>query len=95
MSTKETTPTYVLGQSETEQERLIPQSEFYEALTKEVLVNAGVGPGMRVLDLGCLHRWWVPRAPCLASVGQASLWSVPACAPSERSWQTLPSLKPI
>ena len=47
------TPTYALGQEETEQEKLIQQSLFYEALTKEVLVRAGIVTGMRVLDVGC------------------------------------------
>ena len=53
MSTKESTPSYVFEQSEAEQERLILLSDFYGELTREVFVNAGVVPGMRVLDVGC------------------------------------------
>lgn len=47
------TPVYVLGHSELELERLISQARFYGALTEDVLRRAGIGTGMRALDLGC------------------------------------------
>jgi len=46
-------PLYVLWHSERELERLISQSRFYGELTEEVLRRAGIGPGMRVVDVGC------------------------------------------
>jgi SAM-dependent methyltransferase len=49
------TPTnpYLLGHSDAELDRLIEQGRFYGELTEEFLRRAGVGPGMRVLDVGC------------------------------------------
>jgi len=47
-----TTP-YILGHAPDELDRLITQARFFGDLTEEVLRRAGVGPGMRVLDLGC------------------------------------------
>jgi ubiquinone/menaquinone biosynthesis C-methylase UbiE len=44
---------YALGYSEQEQRRLMLQSQFVEPLTREVFARAGLGPGMRVLDVGC------------------------------------------
>src|SRR5690606_6018549 len=44
--------TYVLGQSNEEIARLIFQSSFLNELTRQPLLNAGIGPGMRVLDIG-------------------------------------------
>ncbi|HLT21712.1 MAG TPA: class I SAM-dependent methyltransferase [Thermomicrobiales bacterium] len=44
--------TYVLGQSNEEIARLIFQSSFLNELTRQTLLNAGIGPGMRVLDIG-------------------------------------------
>ena len=32
--------------------RLLVQSELYDPLTRELLISAGIGPGMRVLDVG-------------------------------------------
>ncbi len=43
---------YPLGRSGAETRRLIQQSGFYNRYTKLLLDEAGVGPGMRVLDLG-------------------------------------------
>jgi SAM-dependent methyltransferase len=50
---KEQTAPYVLGHSEPELERLIEQSRFYSELTEQFLRGAGLGTGMRVLDVGC------------------------------------------
>jgi 2-polyprenyl-3-methyl-5-hydroxy-6-metoxy-1,4-benzoquinol methylase len=44
---------YVLGHSNRELERLISQARFFGDLTAHVLHLAGLGPGMRVLDVGC------------------------------------------
>ena len=45
--------TYVLGHSENEVQRLIEQGRFFGDLTAAVLQAAGIGEGMRVLDIGC------------------------------------------
>lgn len=44
---------YVLGHSEQELERLSAQAQVYEPFTAQVLRDAGLAPGMRVLDVGC------------------------------------------
>ncbi len=46
-------PTYVLGHSDTELQRLVAQSNFFGELTEQVFHNAGIQTGMRVLDVGC------------------------------------------
>ncbi len=47
------TPQYVLGRSASEAQRLIKQSSFLQPFTERTFRRAGIGPGMRVLDLGC------------------------------------------
>lgn len=44
---------YALGHSESEQQRLIAQSELLRSSTTQFLRDAGLAPGMRVLDIGC------------------------------------------
>lgn len=44
---------YPLGHSPQELERLSHQARFIGDLTRALLVDAGVGAGMRVLDVGC------------------------------------------
>jgi predicted RNA methylase len=44
---------YALGHTSRELERLIEQARFFGQLTRNVLVEAGLSPGMRVLDVGC------------------------------------------
>jgi SAM-dependent methyltransferase len=44
---------YVLGHCETELRRLAMQSAFWGELTEEIFRRAGIGVGMRVLDVGC------------------------------------------
>ena len=44
---------YVLGHSVEELNRLIDQARLFGELTEDVFVRAGIGPGMRVLDVGC------------------------------------------
>jgi ubiquinone/menaquinone biosynthesis C-methylase UbiE len=47
-----TDPTYALGRSADEHQRLLEQAAFLRPLTERVLRAAGIGPGMRVLDVG-------------------------------------------
>ena len=44
---------YALGQDDAEHQRLIVQSRFYGDLTDALFRDAGIVPGMRVLDVGC------------------------------------------
>src|SRR5437868_11929896 len=46
-------PEYILGHTQAELDRLIFQAKFYERQTRLHLVEAGLLPGMRVLDFGC------------------------------------------
>ena len=46
-------PDYALGHSDQELERLIRQSQYFDELTANVLRQAGLAEGMRVLDVGC------------------------------------------
>jgi SAM-dependent methyltransferase len=43
---------YVFGHSARELERLAAQAALVEPITRTILVEAGIGPGMRVLDVG-------------------------------------------
>jgi 2-polyprenyl-3-methyl-5-hydroxy-6-metoxy-1,4-benzoquinol methylase len=44
---------YVLGHTAAEQLRLIRQAKFLAPATEHFLRDAGISPGMRVLDIGC------------------------------------------
>ena len=44
---------YAPGYSEEERRRLLEQADFFGGFTKRLFVDAGIGPGMRVLDVGC------------------------------------------
>jgi 2-polyprenyl-3-methyl-5-hydroxy-6-metoxy-1,4-benzoquinol methylase len=44
--------TYVMGYSQHESERLMLQARVLRPMTERLLRGAGIGPGMRVLDLG-------------------------------------------
>jgi ubiquinone/menaquinone biosynthesis C-methylase UbiE len=44
---------YILGHSPAEIRRLITQAEILRPITKRLLLNSGIGPGMRILDIGC------------------------------------------
>ena len=46
-------PGYVCGHSSGELERLTVQASLYAPFTRSSLVRAGIGPGMRVVDVGC------------------------------------------
>jgi SAM-dependent methyltransferase len=45
--------TYALGHSEQELERLSRQAQAFEPFTRQLLQQAGINIGMRVLDVGC------------------------------------------
>lgn len=46
-------PEYVFSAEEAEFQRLVEQGRFLGDLTRRLFVDAGIGPGMRVLDIGC------------------------------------------
>src|SRR5260370_10224020 len=46
------TPQYSLGNTDAEHERLIWQASRLAPLTEGLVLEAGIGPGQRVLDLG-------------------------------------------
>ena len=52
MSESKSDPRYTMGRSEGETERLIQQSQLYEAVTRRFFQEAGLVSGMRVLDVG-------------------------------------------
>lgn len=45
-------PAYVLGRSNEEHQRLVEQAAMLRPLTERFFRSAGIGPGMRVLDVG-------------------------------------------
>jgi SAM-dependent methyltransferase len=52
MSEVESGASYVLGHSERELERLTIQARLIQPITRRFFVDAGIAPGMRVLDVG-------------------------------------------
>ena len=44
---------YALGYTEDELQRLTDQAQLYASSTRALLADAGIAPGMRVLDVGC------------------------------------------
>src|SRR5258707_6426475 len=52
MSPEAAPPAYALGHSERELQRLAVQARLVEPITRRFLVEAGIAPGMRVLDVG-------------------------------------------
>lgn len=51
-NTPESTHAYVLGHSNRELERLKAQAELIDPITRRFFTEAGIAPGMRVLDVG-------------------------------------------
>src|SRR5713226_8690293 len=52
MTVKGSSPSYALGSTDAEHERLIRQATWLAAHTERLFREAGIGPGQRVLDLG-------------------------------------------
>ena len=44
---------YILGHAAPEIQRLKTQAEILRPITERLLLNAGIQPGMRILDIGC------------------------------------------
>ena len=54
MATQYTNETgYAMGYAEEERQRLIEQAAIYGPATQQFFLDAGIRPGMRVLDVGC------------------------------------------
>jgi 2-polyprenyl-3-methyl-5-hydroxy-6-metoxy-1,4-benzoquinol methylase len=47
-----TTPTYLMGRTDQETQRLIAAARILNPFTRRMLTDAGLAPGMRVLDVG-------------------------------------------
>src|SRR5262245_8566204 len=52
MTSMPTDPAYILGRSRLEHRRLLEQGPFLRPSTERLLRAAGIGTGMRVLDVG-------------------------------------------
>ncbi len=52
MSNRKEDATYTMGRTQAETDRLIRQSKLYSSLTRRMLKQAGLGRGMKVLDIG-------------------------------------------
>ena len=52
MSETKSDAQYTMGRSKEEEDRLIQQSQLYDAVTRRMLNTAGVAGGMKVLDIG-------------------------------------------
>ena len=46
------TPAYILGHADLEIERLQLQADIIAGVTRRLIRECGIGPGMRVLDIG-------------------------------------------
>ena len=52
MSRQPNDDTYAMGRTEAEEQRLQRQAALYAPATRRLFEAAGIGPGMKVLDLG-------------------------------------------
>jgi len=52
MSAVDPSDSYALGRSGAETRRLVRQAQIYGPITRQFLVSAGIGAGMKVLDVG-------------------------------------------
>src|SRR6185295_3495285 len=81
------TPAYILGHADLEIERLQLQADIIAGVTRRLIRECGIGPGMRVLDIGCgvgdvsmlLARRWARLAVSLDSTAnpERSRWPGP------------------
>lgn len=53
MHTRYAPTDYVLGSTDAEHERLTRQAKTLDPYTERLFRDAGLGPGQRVLDVGC------------------------------------------
>ena len=81
--------------------RLEVQGAALAPATRMILAEAGIRPGMRVLDLGCGRRgvhgpaWSDPEAPWSASTARRMRWPGPGCGPDSAGLaQVRPLLAP-
>ena len=52
MSESKSDATYTMGRTQGEEDRLIQQSQLYDAVTRRFFREAGISSGMKVLDIG-------------------------------------------
>ena len=52
MSESKSDATYTMGRTQEEEDRLIQQSQLYDAVTRRFFREAGISSGMKVLDIG-------------------------------------------
>ncbi len=52
MTNSDTKQIYTMGRSEGETQRLIKQSQLYDAITRNFFARAGISSGMKVLEIG-------------------------------------------
>ena len=52
MSESKSDARYTMGRTQGEEERLIQQSQLYDAITRRFFREAGISSGMKVLDIG-------------------------------------------
>jgi tRNA A58 N-methylase Trm61 len=71
-----TASAYVLGHSERELERLRLQAQLIDPITRQFLIEAGIAPGMRVLDVGC-------------GAGDVTFLAADLVGPPGRSWASI------
>src|SRR5262249_19073017 len=91
-----TSRSYVLGHCETELRRLAMQSAFWGELTEEIFRRAGIGIGMRVLDVGCgpgdvsfsQPGWSDHPEACSASIAPRMQSSARRHGPLSKGWAT-------
>src|SRR5271169_1089035 len=79
------------GIGDEELNRLEAQGAAIAPATRMIFAEAGIRPGMRVLDLGCgagdvtfvAPTWWDPVAPWSASTAPRTRWPGPGCGPND------------
>ena len=72
---------YVLGHSDRELERLRLQAQLIDPITRQFLIEAGISPGMRVLDVG-------------SGAGDVAFLAADLVGPPGRSWVSIDPPRP-